>query len=112
MRLVRLLATVKDEHGKPAADLKHDDFTVYDNGVKQEVSVFERYTEQPLSVALLVDISGSTAKDLKYEADSVSRFLKALFREGNALGLLRTVQLQLGGPAAHFVHAQHAATRA
>jgi Ca-activated chloride channel homolog len=85
VRLVRLLAAVQDDHGKPAADLKQEDFTVYDNGFKQDVSVFERYTELPLSVALLVDISGSTAKDLKYEGDSVSRFLKALFREGNTL---------------------------
>jgi len=85
VRLVRLLAAVQDDHGKPAGDLNKDDFTVYDNGVKQDVSVFERYTQQPLSVALLVDISGSTAKDLKYEADSVSRFLKTLFREGNPL---------------------------
>jgi len=85
VRLVRLLATVKDDYGKPASGLQKDDFTIYDNGVKQEVSVFERYTAQPLSVALLVDISGSTAKDLKYEADSVSRFLKVLFREGNTM---------------------------
>jgi Ca-activated chloride channel homolog len=32
---------------------------------------------------LLVDTSGSTAKELKYETDSVVRFLKALFSEGN-----------------------------
>ena len=47
------------------------------------MAVFERHTEQPLSVALLVDTSGSTAKDLKYEVDSVVRFLRALFSEGN-----------------------------
>ena len=83
VRLVRLLATVKNDHGQLVGDLKKEDFTVLDNGVPQEIAVFERYTAQPLSVAILVDTSGSTAKDFKYQANSVSRFLKALFREGN-----------------------------
>ena len=90
VRLVRVLATVKDASGTPVAALDKPDFTIRDNGVPQEVSVFERRTEQPLSVALLIDNSGSTAKDLKYEVDSVVRFLRALFGEGNpqdAVGL-------------------------
>jgi len=32
---------------------------------------------------VLIDNSGSTAKDLKYETDSVTRFVRALVREGN-----------------------------
>ena len=83
VRLVRLLATVKDSSGNPIGNLKKEDFTVTDNGVAQEIALFERHTEQPLSVALLVDTSGSTAKDFRYQAESVTRFLRALFREGN-----------------------------
>lgn len=83
VQLVRLLATVKDTGGKLIGDLQKNDFTVYDNGVPQQLRVFEHHSEQPLSVALMVDISGSTAKELKYEVDSVSRFLGALFREGS-----------------------------
>src|SRR5581483_6770497 len=45
---------------------------------------FERETDQPLSVALMVDTSGSTAKELKSEIDSASKFLKALLSEGNS----------------------------
>jgi Ca-activated chloride channel family protein len=83
VRLVRVVATVKDKSGALLGNLDKSDFAVLDNNVEQAISVFERRTEQPLSVALLVDCSGSTAKDLKYETDSVSRFLRALFREGN-----------------------------
>jgi Ca-activated chloride channel homolog len=83
VRLVRVLATVRDATGNLIGNLSKSDFTVFDNNVSQEIAVFERRTEQPLSVALLVDCSGSTAKDLKFEVDSVSRFLKALFHEGN-----------------------------
>ena len=83
VQLVRLLATVKDTSGKPISGLTKADFTITDNGAKQEISLFERHTSQPLSIGVLVDISGSTAKELKYEVDSVTRFTRALFKEGN-----------------------------
>jgi Ca-activated chloride channel family protein len=83
VRLVRVVATVKDAAGGTVGGLNKEDFNVYDNGVRQEIALFERHTQQPLSVAILIDTSGSTAKDLKYEIDSVSRFLRALFNEGN-----------------------------
>ena len=83
VRLVRMLVTVKDAAGQLFGSLNKGDFSVYDNGVKQEVAVFDRQTEQPLSVAMLVDTSASTGIELRYELDSVSRFLKVLLGEGN-----------------------------
>jgi Ca-activated chloride channel family protein len=83
VQLVRILATVKDPAGGLVGSLEKKDFEVRDNGVAQQIAVFERQTDQPLSVAIMIDNSGSTAKDLKYEIDSVSRFLRALLREGN-----------------------------
>jgi Ca-activated chloride channel family protein len=83
VRLVRVLATVKNPAGELVGALNKEDFEILDNGVPQQVAVFERQTEQPLSIAMLVDASGSTAKDLKFEVDSVVRFFKALFAEGN-----------------------------
>lgn len=83
VRLVRLLMTVRDASGQRVGSMERSDFKIYDNGVLQEVAIFERHTEQPLSIALLVDISASTAKDLKYEVESVKRFLSAVFKEGN-----------------------------
>jgi Ca-activated chloride channel family protein len=84
VNLVRVLATVKDAAGQLVGSLSKEDFTLLDNSVPQDIAVFERHTEQPLSVALLIDTSGSTAKDLKYEVDSVGHFLRALFSEGNS----------------------------
>jgi Ca-activated chloride channel family protein len=83
VRLVSAVATVKTPAGQVVATLGKDDFEVYDNGVKQEIANFEHRTEKALSVALLVDVSGSTAKELGYEADSAGRFVRALFGEGN-----------------------------
>ena len=83
VRLVRMLVTVKDANGQLIGSLNKNDFTIFDNGVKQEIAVFERQTEQPLSVAVLVDTSASTGIELRYELDSVSKFLRALLGEGN-----------------------------
>ena len=78
-----MLVTVKDAAGQLIGSLNKSDFTVYDNGVKQDIAVFDRQTEQPLSVAMMVDTSASTGIEMRYELDSVSRFLKALLGEGN-----------------------------
>ena len=83
VRLVRMLVTVKDSNGALIGSLNKSDFTVYDNGVQQEVAVFERQTEQPLSVALMLDTSASVNIELRYELDSAAKFLKALVGEGN-----------------------------
>ncbi len=83
VNLVRIVATVKNQAGDLVGALRKEDFQVSDNGAPQEIAIFERQTDQPLSVALMVDTSGSTAKDLKYETDSALRFLKALLGEGN-----------------------------
>jgi Ca-activated chloride channel family protein len=81
--LVRMLVTVKNQAGELVGGLAKQDFRVTDNGVPQEVAVFERHTEQPLSIALLVDTSRSTEREQRYEVQSIKRFVKALIVEGN-----------------------------
>jgi Ca-activated chloride channel family protein len=83
VKLVRLLVNVKNLAGELVGSVEKNEFDIFDNNVRQEVAVFERYTTKPLSVALLVDISGSTAKDWQFEVRSIGKFLKALFKEGN-----------------------------
>jgi len=83
VNLVHVIATVRNKAGELVGQLTKDDFTIADNGIPQEIAVFNRQTDQPVSVALLVDVSGSTAKDLKFEIDSASRFLHVLLAEGN-----------------------------
>jgi len=83
VKLVRLLVSVKDARGELVGSLEKPDFTVYDSGVKQDVAVFEHNTALPLSVSLLIDTSGSTATNLRYETTSIEKFLRALVREGN-----------------------------
>lgn len=83
VRLVHVIATVKNAAGDLVGNLEKDDFEVFDNGAKQQIAHFGKQTDQPLSVALLVDTSGSTAKDLAYETTSAAKFLNALLGESN-----------------------------
>lgn len=83
VKLVRMLATVKNMQGQLVGGLTRGDFSITDNGVAQEPALFERYTTQALSVAMLVDRSRSTQRESRYELDAVRRFLRALLKEGN-----------------------------
>jgi Ca-activated chloride channel family protein len=80
---VRLLVSVHDPGGAIVSNLNKEDFNVYDSGVAQQLAVFERNTSLPLSVAILIDTSGSTVIDLHYEIDSILRFIPTLLNAGN-----------------------------
>jgi Ca-activated chloride channel family protein len=83
VRLVHLLVNVKDARGELVGSLQKNDFSVYDCGVKQDIAAFEPQTDQPLSVAVLIDTSGSTFKDVREETTSIEKFFKALLGSGN-----------------------------
>jgi len=82
-QLVRLIVSVKNAKGEVVGSLERGDFKVFDTGVPQEIRYFEHHTDLPLSVSVLIDTSGSTARDLSYEIESVRKFLRAMLREGN-----------------------------
>lgn len=83
VNLVRLLVTVRDKAGALCTNLRKQDFLIKDSGAPQEIAVFERNTSLPLSVATLIDTSGSTETDLHYEENSTLRFIRALLDAGN-----------------------------
>jgi Ca-activated chloride channel family protein len=83
VNLVRILVSIRDRAGMLVTNLSKEDFRVSDSGVPQEIAVFERNTSLPLSVAVMIDTSGSTQKDLHFEVESVMRFIPALLGAGN-----------------------------
>ncbi len=83
VNLVRLLVSVRDRAGILRTNLNKQDFQVLDSSVPQDIAVFERNTSLPLSVAILIDTSGSTQIDLHYEVDSVLKFIPTLLNAGN-----------------------------
>ncbi|MDA1316335.1 MAG: VWA domain-containing protein [Acidobacteria bacterium] len=83
VNLVNLLVNVQDAQGGPIGDLAVEDFTIVDGAGKREITVFERRTNRPLSVALMLDTSLSTAKELQFERDSAKRFFTRLLGPGS-----------------------------
>lgn len=81
--LVHILASVRNANGEIITNLEKQDFRILDNGVEQTVSVFDRNTSVPLSVAVMMDTSASTRIDLHYEKDSILRFIPTLLGAGN-----------------------------
>jgi VWFA-related protein len=61
--LVIVPVIVSDRSDKYIADLKQEDFAVYEDGVKQAVSFFETVTT-PFHVVLMLDTSASTQEKL------------------------------------------------
>lgn len=75
--LVRLNVGVVDRTGKPVTSLNKEDFTVYEDGVKQPISRFEP-TVTPFSLVMILDMSGSTTGFRQTIQMSALRFIDAL----------------------------------
>lgn len=75
--LVRLNIGVVDQRGRPITSLNQVNFSVYEDGVKQDISRFETSTS-PFSVVMLLDMSGSTKSFRQNIKLSASRFLDAM----------------------------------
>ena len=87
VKLVNVYVTVTDEHGAPVAGLKKENFTLREDGHEQTISVFDKESALPLSIALAIDTSLSTRHDLPLEQASAKRFAKALLRPVDALSV-------------------------
>jgi Ca-activated chloride channel family protein len=95
--LVTLPVSVLDRHGKLIRDLKREQFHIYENGVEQEIAYFEAPTEannplsseapQTFTVALLLDVSDSTAIKLEQIQRAALAFVN-LLRPGDRVIVL------------------------
>ncbi len=87
--LVSLNATVTDASGHAVAGLRTEDFVVYEDGERQEISQFEA-ERVPVSLGLVVDTSGSMAGEKMSAAQAaVSRFVVDLLGARDQVFLYR-----------------------
>jgi Ca-activated chloride channel family protein len=75
--LVQVPVVVRERGGRYLSDLIRDEFTVFEDGVKQNIELFGT-VEEPFSVALLLDSSGSTLGTLEQIKSSAMDFLSNL----------------------------------
>ncbi len=78
--IVRLNVGVVDQKGRPITSLSKENFTVYEDGVKQNIISFEP-TVAPFSVVMILDMSGSTLGFRETIRQSAFRFVDALAPE-------------------------------
>jgi Ca-activated chloride channel homolog len=76
-KLVNITASVRSSSGQIIGDLNQEDFEVLEDGVPQTVRFFARETELPLSLGLVIDVSGSQDKFIKQHDRDVATFLQA-----------------------------------
>ncbi len=89
VKLVNVFVTVTDKTGAPVGTLTKDNFKLLEDGVPQNISVFSRESELPLSIVLAIDTSLSTKKDLKLETQSARKFSHDILRRQDAIALFQ-----------------------
>lgn len=78
VRLINLTVTVTDRKGKPATNLKQDDFEVYDGGAQIDITRWDN-VPSTLAVALVVDTSLTMeGKKLEAAKNAARTFVRAL----------------------------------
>jgi Ca-activated chloride channel family protein len=75
--LIQIPVVVRDKGGRYILDLNKQDFTIFEDGVRQTVEFFGTIDE-PFSVALVLDTSGSTASQLEFIKSSAIAFIDSL----------------------------------
>jgi Ca-activated chloride channel homolog len=83
VELVSLNVTVTDGGGKYVTDLTEEEFEVFEDGAKQKLTFFSR-TQQPISLALLLDTSASMDERMGIAQEAAIGFAKQLHREDQA----------------------------
>jgi VWFA-related protein len=81
VKVVSVLATVRDKQGKIVADLTKDDFDLVEESRPQKIRYFSRETDLPLTLGLLVDTSLSQRQVLGEERTASRRFVEKVLRE-------------------------------
>src|SRR5580700_2622606 len=80
VKVVSILASVRDKQGHVVSSLGKDDFMVAEDGRPQTIKYFSHETDLPLTLGLLVDTSLSQRRVLGQEKSASYRFLDRVLR--------------------------------
>jgi VWFA-related protein len=85
---VNVLFSVRDKNGAYINTLTQEDFEVREDGKLQEIKSFVRETDLPLTLGLLVDVSGSQARLIEEERRAAAQFFRTVLREKDVAFLI------------------------
>jgi Ca-activated chloride channel family protein len=77
IEIINLSLSVTDARNNFVTDLTKNDFAVYEDGIRQELSLFT-HENLPISMVLMIDTSASMEEKLKTAQDAAIRFSKTL----------------------------------
>src|SRR5438270_11384415 len=80
VKVVNVLATVRDKKGKIVNTLGKDDFVLEEDGRPQTIKYFTRETDLPLTLGLLVDTSRSQMEVIEQERNASGAFVDDMLR--------------------------------
>ncbi|MDQ3173572.1 MAG: VWA domain-containing protein [Acidobacteriota bacterium] len=78
--LVNTVFTAVDRDRHFITTLRADDLRIYENDAPQTISLFERETDRPLTLVILVDTSKSQERTLPDEKKAAKAFIRAVVR--------------------------------
>ena len=81
VNVVNILATVHNKGGGLVGNLTKDDFTLSEDGQTQTIKYFTRETDLPLTIGLLVDVSGSQRNLIDIEREAAYQFFSQVLRK-------------------------------
>lgn len=75
---VELYASVLNQSGAAVFDLEQRDFTVYEDGVEQEIRRFETVRHLPVNAAMVLDTSTSMEEEIEDVEQAAARFVESV----------------------------------
>ena len=79
--IVNVLFSVRDKKGALIGNLEKEDFTISEEGKQQTVKYFTKETDLPLTLGLLVDVSGSQRNLIGVEKQAAADFFTKVLRK-------------------------------
>ena len=92
VRLVNVFTTVTDSRGAPVANLSKEDFRLLEDGIPQTIKVFEKESALPLTIALAIDTSESTRREIALEVASAKKFVRSILRPVDHLAVFQITE--------------------
>src|SRR6202158_6008341 len=83
VNLVNVFATVRDKNKRIVGDLKQEDFKFAENNQDKKIAFFSKEVSLPITLALLLDTSGSEQEMLGAIQSAGSQFLDRVLRKGD-----------------------------
>ena len=97
VNVVQVFFNVKDKHGALIPGLLKNDFQILEDGKSQKIKYFSAESDQPLTLAILVDTSGSQKYVLGMEKQAGAMFLNQVLTDKDQAFLINfDINVELG----------------